>query len=147
MSASRLAKLTRNLRRAFRRPIAGYRDYQAVFAGKSGIEIGGPSKIFRRDLPIYRVVKSLDGVNFSAWTVWEGSLTEGRVFRYTKSQIGRQFIGEGSDLKSLKNFENRCLHHHVFDTALIARMFDHVDMDVVLENAIPTDYIVLGRKR
>lgn len=249
MSASRLAKLTRNLRRAFRRPIAGYRDYQAVFAGKSGIEIGGPSKIFRRDLPIYRVVKSLDGVNFSAWTVWEGSLTEGRVFRYTKSRIGRQFIGEGSDLKmavdacydfviscnnlehmanplaaliewrrvikpgghillilprkesnfdhrrsvtrfehllddwragtdehdlthlpeilelhdrsmdsgsgdleaftarSLKNFENRCLHHHVFDTALIARMFDHVDMDVVLENAIPTDYIVLGRKR
>ncbi len=248
MSVSPLAKLARNVKRAFRAPIDNYGAYQARLRGKEGIEIGGPSKIFRRDLPIYKVIRSLDGVNFSGQTVWEGALTEGQTFQYGKGRTGRQFIGEGTELKaiddgrydfliscnnlehianplaaltewrrvvkpnghillilprkesnfdhrrsvtsfehlledlhnavdehdlthldeilalhdrsldtasgdletfkarSLKNFDNRCLHHHVFDMPLIERIFDHFGMPVVLKNTIQSDYIALGQR-
>ena len=63
-------KLVRNLRRALRRPIAGHRVVQAALRGGAGLEIGGPTKLFRRDLPVYKVVAALDGVNFSHTTVW-----------------------------------------------------------------------------
>ncbi len=249
MSDSEFSRLLKRIKRAFRSPLPQYRSYQAALRDKCGIEIGGPSKIFRRDLPIYKVVRSLDGVNFSAQTVWEGSLTEGLNFEFMKGRRGRQFISEGSDLqavadssydfliscnnlehlanplkalaewrrvikqgghlllvlprkesnfdhrrdttrfahllddlangvdehdlthldeilerhdrsmdeasgdletfrqRSLLNFENRCLHHHVFDAPLIDRMFEHCDMDVLLRTTTHTDHLALARKR
>lgn len=247
--ANVFSRLLRRIRRALRSPLPQYRRYQAVFRGKVGIEIGGPSKIFRRDLPIYKVMGSLDGVNFSAQTVWEGALRAGQTFGYMKGRRGRQFIAEGSDLsaiadssydcliscnnlehlanplqalaewrrvvkpgghvllvlprkesnfdhrrevtrfehlledsanrtdehdlthlpeilqfhdrsmdaasgdleffrqRSLLNFENRCLHHHVFDPALIDRMLEHADMEVMLRTSTHTDHLALARKR
>ncbi|HUP08587.1 MAG TPA: class I SAM-dependent methyltransferase [Caldimonas sp.] len=91
-------KLVRNLRRAFRRPIAGYRVVQDAVRGRAGLEIGGPTKLFRRDLPIYRVVAGLDGVNFAARTVWEGELAEGRTYRYGRRGVGHQYIADATDL-------------------------------------------------
>ena len=241
-------KLWRNLRRAFRRPVEGYRGYQEALRGRSGLEIGGPTKLFRRDLPIYRVVAGLDGVNFSASTVWEGQLHEGQTYRYDKGRVGRQFICDATDLgrlpaeaydfvvscnnlehianplkavgqwlrlikpgghlllvlprkesnfdhrreitpfahllddferdvgeddqthlaeilerhdytmtaetpgpeqlreRGLRNIENRCLHHHVFDPALIAQVFAHFGLRPVLATTIATDHIALARK-
>lgn len=241
-------KLLRNLKRAFRRPLAGYREYQALLRGKQGIEIGGPSKLFRRDLPLYEVARGLDGVNFSNETVWEGQLTEGLTFRYLKGRVGRQFVCDATDLariapasydfllscnnlehianplralnewlrivkpgghlllvlplresnfdhrreitpfshlledfengttehdlthvgeilerhdyamtpespdrasleqRALKNFENRCLHHHVFDMALIEQMFRHVGLRMLLRSTTETDSIALAVK-
>ena len=248
MSDSEFSRLLKRIKRAFRPPLPQYRSYQAALRGKRGIEIGGPSKIFRRDLPVYKVIGSLDGVNFSAQTVWEGSLSEGQNFEYMKGRRGRQFIAEGSDLhaiadasydfliscnnlehlanplkaltewrrvikpgghlllvlprkesnfdrqrditpfnhllqdlandtderdlthldeilarhdhsvlgssvdlesfkqQSLLNFENRCLHHHVFDPALIDQMMQHVGLDVLLRTTTHTDYLALARK-
>lgn len=249
MNASAIKRLLHRLKRAVRPPLAGYRAYQAIFQGRSGIEIGGPSKLFRRDLPIYKVMRGLDGVNFSARTVWEGALSEGQTFRYMPGRIGQQFIGEGSDLRaiassrydfliscnnlehianplkalaawqrvvrpggyillvlprkesnfdhrrevtgfehllddlacdtdehdlthldeilaqhdrsmdaatadleafrqrSLLNFENRCLHHHVFDMPLLDQMFEHTGMQRILRTSTVTDHIAVARKR
>jgi len=91
-------KLVRNLRRAFRAPIAGHRVVQDAVRGRAGLEIGGPTKLFRRDLPIYRVVGALDGVNFASRTVWEGELAEGRTYRYGKRGVGQQVIADATDL-------------------------------------------------
>jgi SAM-dependent methyltransferase len=241
-------KLLRNLKRAFRRPIAGYRDYQALLRGQHGLEIGGPTKLFRRDLPIYEVVAGLDGVNFSSSTVWEGQIAEGQAYRYGKRRAGRQFICDATDLgrlpaqrydfvvscnnlehianplkavgewlrvvrpggylllvlpkkesnfehqrettsflhlltdhdngtdehdlthldeildrhdysmtaetpdrdslraRGLRNFENRCLHHHVFDLPLIEQVFAHFGLHTLLRTTIATDYIALAAK-
>jgi SAM-dependent methyltransferase len=249
MSDHALGRLVKRIKRAFRSPLPQYQSYQAAFRGKSGIEIGGPSKIFRRDLPIYKVMRALDGVNFSAQTVWEGSLAQGQNFEYMKGRRGQQFIAEGSDLqaiadssydfliscnnlehlanplkaltewrrvitpgghillvlprkesnfdhrrditrfehlledlangtdehdlthlpeilerhdrsmdeasgdleafrqRSLLNFENRCLHHHVFDAQLIDQMFEHAGMEVLLRTTTHTDHMALARKR
>lgn len=94
-------KLLRNIRRAFRRPIEGYRDYQALLAGKRVLEVGGPTKLFRRDLPVYRVAASVDGVNFAAQTMWEGRLVEGPTYRYDKGRVGHQYICDATDLSRL----------------------------------------------
>ena len=94
-------KLARNFRRAFRSPLPDYRAYQALVRDKRGIEIGGPTKLFRRDLPLYRVARSIDGVNFTTSTMWEGRLTEGAPYRYAKAKAGRQFIADATDLSRL----------------------------------------------
>lgn len=248
MRLSSFGKLLRNVKRAFRSPPQNYCAYQALFDGKAGIEIGGSSKLFRRDLPIYNGMDSLDGVNFSAQTVWEGALMEGQTFQYIKGRTGRQFIGEGVDLSAIAslrydflvscanlenlanplralaewqrvvkpggyiplvlprkesnfdhrrevtrfehllddlaldtdehdlthleeilerhdhlmdtasgdleasrqraqlNFENRCLHHHVFDKPLIQKMFEHTGLDVLIRSTTHTDYIAAARK-
>lgn len=241
-------KFWRNLKRAFRRPIDGYRNFQDVLRGRRGLEIGGPTKLFRRDLPIYRVVAALDGVNFSSSTVWEGQLSEGDTYRFDKRRVGRQFICDATNLsrlpadgydfvvscnnlehianplkaidqwlrvikpgghlllvlprkesnfdhgreitpfahllddlsrdvdehdlthldeildrhdysmtadtpdrdslraRGLRNFENRCLHHHVFDHALIEQVFRHFGLQPVLKSTLASDYVALARK-
>ena len=72
-----------------------------VLRGKVGIEIGGPSSFFARYglLPIYPLVGRVDNVNFSAETVWEGTIREGLTFQYNAhSPPGYQYITEAADL-------------------------------------------------
>ena len=221
--------------------------YQTVLRLKDGIEIGGPSMIFRIVLPIYPVVSSLDGVNFQDETVWEGHIKSGKNYRFYKNKVGTQFINDATQLKNIKshtydflissnclehvanplkaldewkrvlkpqgylllalprkesnfdhqrpitkfdhiledyhakisehdlthldeilelhdlardhasinhdyfksrclnNFQNRCMHHHVFDMLLIEKIFEHCKIDVIKKNTTKYDYIILGR--
>ena len=50
--------------------MVGHRDFGRVFVGKTGLEVGGPSRFFARQLPLYRVAQAIDQLNFSADTVW-----------------------------------------------------------------------------
>ncbi len=91
--------------------------YKKYFTYKVGIEIGGPSTIFSRELPIYEVIKGLDGCNFSNQTIWEGEITEGKNYNYYKNKKGYQFICEASNLKAIPNeyydflIASHCLEH------------------------------------
>ena len=50
--------------------------------------------------------------------------------------------------RSRANFQNRCLHHHVFDLALMRELFDHFGFETMLTlSAKPYHLIALGRKR
>ena len=88
-----------------------------LFENKSGIEIGGPSKLFSSTLPLYRIAKSIDGCNFSAYTVWEGSIGEGLNYNYYQGKKGYQYICEASDLKGIGSgkydflLASHCLEH------------------------------------
>jgi len=238
----------RTIRRAFRAPLPEHAAYQALVRGKEGLEIGGPSELFRRVLPVYAAAKSVDGVNFSTSTIWEGRLTEGRTYAYMSGRTGWQFIGEATKLsqiapqrydfvlssnclehianplraveewmrvlrpgghmllvlprresnfdhrrpvtafshlkddfergvdehdlthldeilelhdyamdppagdreamrrRSLANFENRCLHHHVFDQDLIEAMFRHFGLEPLMRTTTASDHIAVARK-
>jgi SAM-dependent methyltransferase len=73
------------------------------FSG-NGLEIGGPSQLFRRgkEFPIYSVAGNVDNVNYGSQTFWEGTLQEGRNFKYNpKKEPGHQFICEASDLSPI----------------------------------------------
>lgn len=49
--------------------------------------------------------------------------------------------------RSERNFENRCLHHHVIDTLLIARILNHLNLQILaLEPFMPYDIIAVARK-
>ena len=91
--------------------------YVAHVAGKKGIEIGGPSMVFKTTLPLYQTINDLDGVNFSTNTVWEGSITPGHHFNFIGSKMGMQFVAEASDLSAIKapSYEfllsSNCLEH------------------------------------
>jgi hypothetical protein len=48
--------------------------------------------------------------------------------------------------RSLKNFQNRTLHHHVFDVQLIEQMLDHVGFETVDVTTTKTDFFALATK-
>jgi SAM-dependent methyltransferase len=72
--------------------------------GTSGLEIGGPSDVFARHslLPAYALAASIDNVNFSRTTIWEGAIQEGQTFAFdARHAPGRQYILEATDLLSI----------------------------------------------
>jgi SAM-dependent methyltransferase len=78
----------------------GFLRFHRLFRNKLGLEIGGPSAIFReRDfLPVYPLALRIDGVNFATSTMWEGEIREGEHYRYAEGLCGRQFVCEASAL-------------------------------------------------
>ncbi|WP_142785572.1 methyltransferase domain-containing protein [Changchengzhania lutea] len=91
--------------------------YLSHFKNKCGIEIGGPSNIFSIKIPLYSVVKTLDGCNFSNKTIWEGNIIEGDNYIYFKNKSGKQYICEANNLSMIKNekydflIASHCLEH------------------------------------
>jgi len=216
---------------------------------KHGIEIGGPSLLFKTTLPLYQNIRGLDGVNFTNSTVWEGNIKSGLTFNFIGNRKGMQFLSDGTKLslihdasydfvlssnclehianplkalsewkrilrdggalilvlpnkisnfdhnrsttsfehiledfnkntsendlthldeilrfhdlsmdppagtldnfkiRSLDNFNNRTLHHHVFDLDLMRAMFNFLQMTIVQENETDNDFLMLAVKR
>lgn len=49
--------------------------------------------------------------------------------------------------RSGKNFENRCMHHHVFDTTMVAKLLDYVGVEImIIEAQRPNHIIAVARK-
>ncbi len=88
--------------------------------GKNGLEIGGPSPIFAEKgiLPIYSVIKSLDGCNFSENTVWEGKIEEGKSYSYHGKKKGYQYICDAVNLNMIKTEK--------YDFILASHILEHV---------------------
>ncbi len=99
------------------KPIKKFELYKSYFKNKKGIEIGGPSKIFSLDIPIYPVIESLDGCNFSNQTIWEGNISKGNNYNYFNNKKGVQYICEASDLNEISSekydflIASHCLEH------------------------------------
>lgn len=49
--------------------------------------------------------------------------------------------------RSRKNKENRCLHHHVFDTQLTVRLVDHMNLQILSVELFPPFHIVVIAKK
>ena len=83
---------------------------------KNGIEIGGPSPMFKDTFRIYQRVNSLDNVNFSSVTLWENELSHNSKFNFYENKPGIQFISEASDLGGISKkydflISSNCLEH------------------------------------
>jgi SAM-dependent methyltransferase len=230
----------RIIKNTFGKKIQNYVSYLDTTANRNGLEIGGPSDIFKYKIPVYNNCKSLEFVNFSALTVWEGNLSVNT--KYYKEKIGKQHIYEATELpfldqqfdfvlscnclehvanpikalkewkrvskfniillvprkensfdhkrqttsfdhlindfnnntneddlthleeilslhdlkldpqagsfenfkqRSLNNFENRCLHHHVFDGDLVKKICDYLNMKIISTAETKSDWIFL----
>lgn len=94
-----------HLRRLVRGTVPSLDLYLSLFAGKSGLEIGGPSPMFSAEgiLPIYGVIGSLDNCLFKNHTIWGGEVREGQNFQFSRSkQLGFQFVLEATDLHTIR---------------------------------------------
>ncbi|MBS1511621.1 MAG: methyltransferase domain-containing protein [Bacteroidetes bacterium] len=101
-----LKRLEKEFRKYFPKQLKSKHTYLNALKGLEGIEIGGPSLTFTKKglLPVYKVIKSLDGCNFSANTVWEGNLAAGKTYHYENGRPkGYQFITEGFDLAEVRD--------------------------------------------
>jgi SAM-dependent methyltransferase len=91
--------------------------YISHVADKKGVEIGGPSILFKTTLPLYQRVLSLDGVNFSNATVWEGEIQQGLNYPFMRNRKGIQYISDATDLAQIKDgaydflLSSNCLEH------------------------------------
>jgi|HubBroStandDraft_6_1064221.scaffolds.fasta_scaffold76326_3 SAM-dependent methyltransferase len=91
-------------RRIFPRHLACARRIKPLIHDKIGLEIGGPSGIFKQNglLPLYRRAARIDNCNFGRYTVWENTIKEGATFHYDKRRApGNQYICEATDLHQL----------------------------------------------
>lgn len=73
--------------------------------GAHGLEVGGPSQMFSSAgrIPVYPYAAKIDGLNFSAETLWAGELGEDKPYVYAGKALGRQFIREASEFPDIQS--------------------------------------------
>jgi len=83
--------------------------YKPFFDGKKGIEIGGPSGIFKAKdpqsvMPLYSWVGDLDNAIFDGNTLWAKQLKDGGEFMYEEGKApGKNYVRDGTNLVGLAN--------------------------------------------
>ena len=98
-----------------------YPHCKSLFQSGIGLEIGGPSSIFRRggQIPVYPVAVRIDNCNFGSNTIWEGTINEGDTFIFDKGKAaGRQYVAEASNL--------RCIEKSSYDYVLSSHCIEHM---------------------
>lgn len=92
----------------------------SAITGRTGLEIGGPSRVFARRgiLPIYPRARRIDNVNFATETAWEQGLSDGGEFRFDPPRApGVQWLREAVALGGLADgacdfvVSSHCLEH------------------------------------
>jgi len=118
----RLSGIKRIANRAsilFRGRLACYDVALSLVTNRAGLEIGGPSAVFRErfaPLPIYGQVASLDNCNFSPTTVW-ATHADSYTFSSRKAP-GRIIISDASDLA--------CVADASYDFILSSHNLEHI---------------------
>jgi len=100
--------------------VNNYEIYFTNLSRKSGLEVGGPTRIFRKRsiLPVYPIVADLDGCNFNRTTTWEGKIKEGMTYRYYKNKKGYQFICDAIELAAIQS--------KTYDFVLSSHTVEHI---------------------
>src|SRR5215469_339076 len=73
--------------------------------GRRGLEIGGPSEMFRSPVPLYSSVGALDNCVFSTETMWEGKRDDGAPFNLLPGKAGRNRVVDAVDLDGIEDSE------------------------------------------
>ena len=98
-----LKKIEHTIRRFFPKRMKNHNRYLSALKGLNGLEVGGQSPIFKSNgfLPVYTVIKNVDGCNFNTTTVWEGNLKEGPGNYEYENKRGYQYIAEAINLNRI----------------------------------------------
>ena len=99
-------------RRVRRQRAQSFSQWRGLFAGKRGLEIGGPSRTFEngRDLPVYPILAELDNCLFAASTVWVPETRQGRNFRFDAGRrLGYQHVCDGTELREVSAGQYECV--------------------------------------
>ena len=89
--------------------------------GKRGLEIGGPSGIFRYSglVPIYTYVKSLDNCVFSRTTIWEGTRDDLGPYVFDEHRpAGCNYVLDATSLSGIRT--------ETYDFVLSSHSLEHI---------------------
>jgi SAM-dependent methyltransferase len=102
--------------RLTRKKCHGFSIIAQQVTGGNGLEIGGPSEIFRPGqlIPVYERCGKIDHCNFSSHTIWSDRADEKRF----GARVGTQFVAEASDLSTIP--------HGTYDFVLASHVLEHV---------------------
>lgn len=91
-------------------------------AGRTGIEVGGPSAIFSPagPVPVYSVIESLDNCNYATSTTWQPEVIAGEnTYWFSRGKAaGKQYISEASELK--------CIPSSTYDFLISSHVIEHL---------------------
>jgi predicted SAM-dependent methyltransferase len=96
-----LLRATRHLKVTKQGQLKSFSKYLPYVNDKSGLEIGGPSDLFRSGnaLPVYEEVENLDNCDFSQSTTWAAH--DGTFTFSSRRAAGKTLICEGSALSGV----------------------------------------------
>jgi len=85
--------------------IKKFAHIRKYFKNKTGLEIGGPSEAFMNSgyIPVYKIMKTLDGINFSYSTVWTGNIEESKGFIVNGKNVGKIYIADATEQSQIKD--------------------------------------------
>jgi hypothetical protein len=74
-----------------------------------GLEIGGPSRLFRKGglIPIYDRCRTIDSCNLTHQTIWSDPAAHRRLC----PDMGKQYVGEATDLSGILNISIERPYH------------------------------------
>jgi hypothetical protein len=103
-------------RRVTRRKCRGYSVMEPFLVNKRGLEIGGPSLIFRGNklIPVYDRCKQIDNCNFSSQTIWSRPVDDKRF----GSHFGAQYVAEACDISVVPD--------GTYDFLLASHVLEHI---------------------
>lgn len=96
-------------------------EVERALTGARGLEIGGPSPLFRRGafLPVYEVLGSLDNCHFASDTMWAGSEADGSPFTWDPAKPpGTHLVRDGTDLAGIEG--------GAYDVVLSCHSLEHI---------------------
>jgi SAM-dependent methyltransferase len=113
------ATLNRVKMKLFPQSLPPLNDHLIALRRKHAIEVGGPTRHFLSSgfLPVYRVLESIDNVNFGTETIWEGTLKDGGTFS-VEGKTGTQFVREAVDLHGIET--------ESYDVVISSHAIEHI---------------------
>jgi len=123
-----------------------YPKCKSFYQSGVGLEIGGPSDMFRRrgSIPVYPVATKIDNCNFGQHTIWEGTISEENNFIFNKgTPPGCQYVGEASNLEFIEDssydfiLSSHCIEHLANPLQGLAEWIHFLKQNVLLILVIP----------
>jgi SAM-dependent methyltransferase len=88
------------------------------FKAKNILELGGPSRFFYKNIPLYQLANRVDCANFGEYTPRDGKIKTGKKqYNYYKNKFGTQYIQDAINLNVIKDLSydlvisSNCLEH------------------------------------
>ena len=103
-------------RRLTRGRYQGFPIMEPFFAGKDGLEIGGPSRIFAEGhlLPVYKLCQRVDNCNFESKTIWSATFKDSGF----DHRLGERLVVEASNLSTSPDGK--------YDFVLASHVLEHI---------------------
>jgi len=126
------------------------------FAGKRGLEIGGPSHVFTSGgiFPVYPAVESLDNCTFSSHTIWQKDLPTGKTFQFDpEKQPGFQYIADSTNLSQIQSekydfvLSSHAIEHFANTIKALHEWLRILKQDGLLLLVVPFAYTTFDSKR